>query len=319
MSKKTECFFYGFLGFSILFIYAAPFVGLSASILWKKILFPVAPLTQEYSLEKQNFDTASSFLPKNLQPNLHVLTTKELTHVFKQHGFSVEKARGEKEVVPKLYLAHLPKDLKKISSPNARKKVFLETLLPIIVEINQNILNVRQQIASLQEEVAKGHTLTPEERTWLSLLCAEYKIKQVDIDALLARVDVVPISLALAQGILESGWGTSKLAQNSNSLFGHTLPNNKVKKTDYKVFDNLVHTVEAYVKNLNTHPAYKPFRSERAQLRGAGKPLDAHHLAGGLKAYSELGMTYVQKLRKIMKSYALYDFDTHLVQIEQEA
>lgn len=312
MSIKTERFFYGFLGLSIFLVYAAPFFGLPASMFWQKIL----PFSQKVEvlqpIYEENAEENLTF-SKELQPNFHVSTTNELAHIFNAHGFSVEEARVEKNIVPKLYLASLPRDLKRVSSIQTRKEIFLKTLLPIIIEVNQNILDLRQQILSLQNEMKSGHVLTTEEKAWLTLLCEEYRVKNLDITALLERVDVIPISLALAQGSLESGWGTSKLAQKSNSLFGHT---SKVQK--YAKFDNLVHTVEAYVKNLNTHRAYESFRKERALCRLNEKPLDAHRLAGGLKAYSELGMAYVHKLRRIMKAYSLYDFDVHLEKIEQQ-
>ncbi len=312
MSMKTERFFYGFLGFSIFLVYAAPFLGLPASVLWHKILPVVQKREVTQPIYEENTEASLTF-SKELQPNLHVSTTNELAHIFNAHDFSVEGARVEKNIVPKLYLARLPQDLKRIPSIQTRKEIFLKTLLPIIIEVNRNILDLRQQVLSLQNEIKNGHVLTMEEKAWLAFLCEEYKVKNLNITALLERVDVIPISLALAQGSLESGWGTSKLAQKSNSLFGHT---SKVQK--YAKFDNLVHTVEAYVKNLNTHRAYEPFRKERALCRSNEKPLDAHRLAGGLKAYSELGMAYVQKLRKIMKAYSLYDFDAHLEE-KQEA
>ena len=40
------------------------------------------------------------------------------------------------------------------------------------------------------------------------------------LDALLIKVDTIPVSLALAQAVIESGWGTSRFAYEGNALFG---------------------------------------------------------------------------------------------------
>ena len=47
-----------------------------------------------------------------------------------------------------------------------------------------------------------------------------FKYKANTLDELLIKVDKVPVSLALAQAAIESGWGTSRFAQEGNALFG---------------------------------------------------------------------------------------------------
>ena len=48
----------------------------------------------------------------------------------------------------------------------------------------------------------------------------EYKVKKGDISELLLRMDMVPVSIALAQAAKESGWGTSRFALEGNAIFG---------------------------------------------------------------------------------------------------
>lgn len=72
----------------------------------------------------------------------------------------------------------------------------------------------------------------------------------------------------------ESGWGTSKLARNNNNLFGMKCAkgrcnNAPCKVKGYSQFESVKDSVNAYVVNLNTHPAYSSFRKSRAQLRKA--------------------------------------------------
>lgn len=305
MSKTFQRIVYGFFVLSIGFSYAPTFLGITPSNVWNKL--------REASVGQESHKQ-SVVLSEKFVSNLQVQSTSELGQIFEAHQYSLEDIRNGQGFVPKLYLAKLPKDLKRTKSTN-RQMVFLQTLLPIIVEANQGILKMRSDLEILQHKMRSGTKLSKDEKAWLALMYDDYRVKERNITALLKKVDIIPISLTLAQGILESGWGTSGLAQKANSLFGHTDGSKKMKQ-----FSTLVDTVEGYVKNLNKHPAYRSFRNKRAALRQGNKPLDAHHLAEGLKSYSERGMAYVQDIRKIMKRYKLYEFDRHLpMRFEQRA
>jgi len=74
-------------------------------------------------------------------------------------------------------------------------------------------------------------------------------------------------------------------------------------------FSSVSEAAEAYVTNLNTHPAYAAFRNERAAMRGRGESPDGYHLVGQLLRYSELGQEYVRFVRLIMRENSLVDFD----------
>src|SRR6185437_16245238 len=96
------------------------------------------------------------------------------------------------------------------------------------------------------------------------------KVERVP-DELVKRVDIVPPSMAIAQSGIESGWGTSFAARNGNALFGQIQASgNHAVSVPWKPgsgmpqpFTNVGEAAEAYVSNLNTHPAYAAFRTER--------------------------------------------------------
>jgi Bax protein len=123
--------------------------------------------------------------------------------------------------------------------------------------------------------------------------------------------------MAIAQSGVESGWGTSFAAREGNALFGqiqsvgqHAVavswrPGNGMPQP----FASVGEATEAYVANLNSHPAYAAFRAERAAMRAKGKSLDGYHLVGQLARYSELGQSYVEFVRQIMRENDLADFD----------
>ena len=131
-------------------------------------------------------------------------------------------------------------------------------------------------------------------------------------------MDEIPVSLALAQAAKETGWGTSRFAQEGNALFGQWTwsgeglkPKQADENEGHKVmkFNVLQASVRAYQRNLNTHKTYREFRLVRAQLRDEGQPLDSIILAQFLDEYAETGQEYVKILRKIIDQNNLKDFD----------
>ena len=131
-------------------------------------------------------------------------------------------------------------------------------------------------------------------------------------------MDEVPVSLALAQAAKETGWGTSRFAQEGNALFGQWTwsgeglkPKEADENEGHKVmkFNVLQASVRAYQRNLNTHSTYKEFRLARAKLRDDGLPLDSIILSEYLDEYAETGEQYVETLKKIIKQNDLKDFD----------
>ena len=124
--------------------------------------------------------------------------------------------------------------------------------------------------------------------------------------------------MIIAQAAKETGWGTSRFAQEGNALFGQWTwsgegikPANADKDTTHKVmkFNVLQASVKAYQRNLNTHTTYKDFRSTRAQMRDDNQKLDSMILSEHLDKYAETGKEYVKILQQIIRQNNLTDFD----------
>ena len=132
------------------------------------------------------------------------------------------------------------------------------------------------------------------------------------------RMDIIPVSIALAQAANESGWGTSRFALEGNALFGQWTwskkgisPKNKDPDSNHKIlqFQVLKASVRAYKNNLNTHNAYKEFREVRAQLKQEDKQITGLDLTKYLKNYASIGEKYVKILEDIITNNSLTDFD----------
>jgi Bax protein len=249
---------------------------------------------------------------------LRVGATAKMSDLFKRIDYRLERVKRQGEV-PRLFFASLPRDMSDMDRPRARKALFIRAALPLILFVNETIREDRLRIKSLRELEEAGVELIGADLRWRDATAEAYGAAPGDYDALLERVDIVPPSLAIAQAAEESGWGTSRFAREGNALFGQRIfrgraglvprQRDKGKRHRVRAFDLLIHGVEAYVFNLNTHPAYKAFRAARAEMRRRGTPLDGYALAGALTKYSERRGEYVRSVRTIIRVNGLRSFD----------
>ena len=199
-----------------------------------------------------------------------------------------------------------------------RKKKFIADLFPVIHSANQDIIEKRNIFFEIEKKI-QSNNLNVLEAAILKKLFNEYKVKNNDLAELKKRIDIVPISLAIAQAAIESGWGTSRFAQEGNAYFGQKIIGIKVdgiRPNDsenplikVRIFKNLNDSVKAYLNNLNTHFAYKNFRKSRNELRSFGRTLEGEVLANELKKYSELGNEYINNVQEIIRKNNLGKFD----------
>ena len=195
-----------------------------------------------------------------------------------------------------------------------KKEFFIQIVLPLIIKENNNIRLDRKTLFSI---INKSNN-TDAEKKWLVKKYKQYGVSSRDLSTLKIRMDEIPVSLAIAQAAKETGWGTSRFAQEGNALFGQwTWSGEGLKPKDaeegkgHKVmkFNILQASVRAYQRNLNTHSSYKFFRKARAEMRDAGEQLDSIVLSKYLNKYAETGNQYVEVLQKIIKQNKLKDFD----------
>ena len=241
---------------------------------------------------------------------LNAATIKQL---FEDTNYTLEDVRKKKLVKP-VALTLLPNEIKKIENSKKRKEFFIQIVLPLILKENNNIRLDRKRLFSI---INKSNN-TNLEKKWLEKKYKQYGIPSKDLSVLKIRMDEVPVSLALAQAAKETGWGTSRFAQEGNALFGQWTwsgeglkPKDSDKNEGHKVmkFNVLQASVRAYQRNLNTHSSYKAFRKARAKLRDEGKSLDSLILSKFLDEYAQTGEKYVEVLQQIIKQNNLKDFD----------
>ena len=243
-------------------------------------------------------------------------TADELAGFFRDVAYTLNDVRLG-EAVPPIKVDRVPGDLGS-KDGNERKMLFITAILPVVLEVNQRVLADREQLLYLRDKMAAApERVTPVERLWLEDLADRYDASVDKLDELVRRVDIVPASMAIAQAGVESGWGTSFAARNGNALYGQiqTVGRHSVSVPWTpgagmpQPFKDVGEATDAYITNLNTHPAYAGFRSERATMRQRGEHPEGYRLIGTLLRYSERGQGYVQFVRQIMRENELSDFD----------
>jgi Bax protein len=210
--------------------------------------------------------------------------------------------------VEPVYLAQLP-DLQNLSA-DLRKKRFIATVLPLILRAN---LELKERRRLIKQAVAEGDLQRLQQWAELYRLPATSEhIDDLEAD-LLVRVDAVPVSIALAQAAIESGWGTSRFATQGNALYGQWAwsleeglrpEKARFENAVVRSFANLFDSVRAYMHNLNTHQSYEGFRTTRA-----ARSSEVADLVETLILYSEERGLYVEKVLAMIEknNFTVYD------------
>lgn len=247
---------------------------------------------------------------------------KQLEIYFKKNNFDPFTIT-EQELNYLPILSSLPSDFDQLQDVKLKKKLFYLITLPIIHESNRLILKDREMVINIEKKFLRAD-LNENEVNETVRIAVKYKLDYSTIDLKLfrdlkQRINIIPVSLALAQAIVESGWGQSRFALEGNALYGQwttneqkgIIPEDRDEDKTHAVrkFENLKQSVQAYMHNINTHRAYYSFRvvrriAERVQYTD---PISAK--VKFLAAYAEIGQEYVDKLELIIESNKLREFD----------
>ncbi len=230
--------------------------------------------------------------------------------------------------VPRYLINSYPPDLNILDDVSLKKRVFLHSLLPHALFVRQEALYKRNRLESILGKIkcslkdidfdldftgqcSWSDFLAEEEVSFIQKLCKNYRTTSAS--GLLERVDAVPTSIILAQGALESSWGSSRFTREGNSIFGMwtwkqkgMIPSQREEGKTHKVkaYESILDSVRAYHLTLNRLDPYDQFRQLR---RLTDDPLI---LADGLYLYSERGEEYVEDIKRVILSNDLQKYDS---------
>ena len=253
------------------------------------------------------------FTDEQINNNDFVLewSKKTLTQVYK------------KGTVLREFFSHIPKKMNEINTVD-KKYIFISILLPIALRGNELVLEERELIKdafisnnlSEIEYFSKRYKI----KDYKKINFAKLSVKQVEEikSKLLIKVNKIPISMILAQAIIESGWGSSRFAKEGNALFGEWTwqkgigikPKEKLD-ANYAVknFSNISASLNSYILNLNRHEAYNEMRNYRNKKYKNGDPVTGYETANFLSGYAEIGYQYVTKVKDMIRFNKLERFE----------
>ena len=288
------------------FIFLLIVLSVLTSLIFTNTFFQKSNNDKNSPVKILSQDLSSSFInelhtAKSLQQNRHI------------DDFHIDLIR-ETKIIPNITIVNLPNDLKSIKSIKQRKELFIKITLPLIVQENERLILLNKKIKLFK---SRFDYLSRKDAVWIKNIMNEYK--EDTLDGMLIKVDKIPVSLALAQAAIESGWGTSRFAYEGNALFGQyvwgktkngIIPNERETNAKYKIktFKSLSDSVRSYMKNLNTNFHYNEFRINRFVLRSNNLPLNGVYLSEYLFNYS-IEQNYTDKIINIIETNNFKDFE----------
>ena len=262
--------------------------------------------------------------------NKNYLSSDQINEKDKVISWSNQIIKNTENQIPlaRMYFPYIPKNIDQYNI-SEKKKVFLSILLPIALRGNELVLEERKlmKVAFLTNNIYK-----------IEYFAKRYNVKnykkinfggltslQLNLikKELLIKINKIPISMIIAQAIIESGWGSSRFAKEGNALFGEwTWKNNvgiKPKRNldgnfAVKSFENLLGSQISYILNLNRHTAYKEMRTFRALTLKIGKNFTGYDAAPFLENYAEIGLAYVVKVIEMIDSNKLHRFENSVLE-----
>jgi len=252
-----------------------------------------------------------------LTPTLTIGAAKE-----KATNVQIQKVKPivEKVIEQPLHQVNLP-DFSAIKDIKTKKQQFFNFIRPSVAGENAKLLAKRVKLESWLESISLGLSLSDEELNTLTMLVKKYRVNKKasvlqQVNELLMRIDVVPTPLVLVQAANESAWGTSRFSRIGLNFFGiwcyrqgcGMVPGgrNTGAKHEVAAFKSVDAAVARYFHNINSHIAYRVFRTIRFELRSQNQPLNPEILATGLLPYSERGADYVIDITKMLRQNQQY-------------
>lgn len=239
-------------------------------------------------------------------------------------NYKVDQA-GRLLEIPPVKIVEFPENMGQIDSIDKRKRIFFNIVAIGAYHANKRILRQRDKVTQLFNQYYVFGHLGEQGKAWLKDKFEQYGVKekgdwQTRVSRLKKRLDIIPLSLILAQAASESGWGTSRFAIKANNIFGEwtfdpnepgIIPKRRPTGATYKIrkFPSIEAAINSYLLNLNTHFAYNRLREIRSELRKEENKLNSLQLSAGIIKYSEKREEYVEQINNIIKYNNLRKFD----------
>ena len=142
------------------------------------------------------------------------LSASTINQLFKDEDYNLNDIRKNKLVKP-ITIDILPSEIKSIENTKEKKELFIQIVLPLILEENKKIRLERKTLFSILNK----NNNTEAEKNWLKSKFKQYGVANKDLATLKIRMDEIPVSLAIAQAAKETGTSSILIFNVARSLF----------------------------------------------------------------------------------------------------
>ncbi len=221
--------------------------------------------------------------------------------------------QSDSTLIPVNYIGSI--DFRNVD-PDKRKDLFIMHILPAIVITRERLLDDLHHVEFIENRAKTRKPILKSDSTFLVAIKLKYETDS--LNELRKRIYPHPVSLALAQAVLESGWGTSNVFRNGNNIFGimsfssddprSLIQYNEGDDDRYiRTYNSILESVEHYYLLVSTVSSYRRFRDKRWEGRGSSQ------LLRYLGRYHEGSNQYAEMAQSIIASNNLEKFDNIVV------
>lgn len=197
-----------------------------------------------------------------------------------------------------------------------RKKTFISMVLPAFMVAKHRITMKKERAERIRNCIVSKQPVSNQDSTFFVDLFKQYKAKSWP--ELKRKLTPHPVSIAIAQAAIESGWGTSRFFTEANNFTGMWSYNEQEERLEamhkrngrdihVRAYNDLVQGALDYFATLARVPAYRSFRKSRVRED------DPFQLVARLTPYSERGRQYTEQVKTIMRQNRLTRYDEYRI------
>jgi len=205
-------------------------------------------------------------------------------------------------------------------NPDKRKALFIQHLLPAIIITRERLLDDLHHVEFIETRIGRKKKISDFDSTFI--VAMKHKYETDSIIELKRRIYPHPVSLALTQAVLESGWGTSSIFRNGNNIFGIMSFSSDDSRSliqfqagdderYLRTYGSVIESVEHYYLLISKLSSYKRFRQKRWE--GGASPELLHYMG----SYHESDQ-YAEMAQSIIASNNLEQYDNIAIDLKHK-
>lgn len=213
------------------------------------------------------------------------MSVEEIQKVFDNLSYD-RPVNPKGNLYPRIFIQNIPSDFALLKDRNYRNDFFIQMLMPIVLKVNQEVLEERQNLEILGYAIEYEKDFQKIDTEYIDQLAKKYEVETPFKDTrryirllneLKRRVDAVPPSILVSAAAIYTDWGTSRLAVEGRNLYKakvwftdeglKPMDENEDDSYRYKIYPSLEESVRDYVLKINRGINYEAFWKARELAR----------------------------------------------------